>query len=99
VGSLRDAEPDLPVDDREADNWTFLAAIADLAGGDWPARARAACLALTGQAETDTSAGIRLLADLRAVFGEQDSMHGTDILTALPKRSKRHHGVTGTGIP
>jgi hypothetical protein len=85
LDKLRDVEPDLPADDRAADNWTPLVAIADLAGGGWPDRARAACLALTGQAETDTSAGVRLLADLRAVFGDRDSMHGAQILDALNK--------------
>jgi hypothetical protein len=39
------------LNDRQADNWEPLLAIADLAGGDWPARARAAALALSGQGE------------------------------------------------
>src|SRR5206468_5707634 len=41
VGAL----PEL--NDRAADNWEPLLAIADLAGGDWPARARRAALALS----------------------------------------------------
>ena len=39
LDELRDAEPDMPVEDRAADTWEPLIAIADLAGGDWPARA------------------------------------------------------------
>ena len=40
---LADAEPELPAEDRAADVWEPLVAIADAAGGDWPARARKAC--------------------------------------------------------
>ena len=37
--TLRDLDPDVPpaLNDRQADNWRPLLAIADLAGGDWPA--------------------------------------------------------------
>jgi hypothetical protein len=85
LDQLADADPDLPVEDRDADNWAPLAAAADLAGGSWPRRARTACLALTGLDETDTSASTRLLADLRDVFGGADAMHTGDILDALCK--------------
>ena len=40
MDDLREAEPDMPVEDRAADTWEPLIAVADLAGGDWPARAR-----------------------------------------------------------
>ena len=36
------------LDDRAADCWRPLLAIAELVGGDWPERARAAALALSG---------------------------------------------------
>jgi Protein of unknown function (DUF3631) len=83
-----DAHP-LPVEiqDRDADLWEPLVAIADLAGGDWPARARAAAVALVAAArEREPSLGVRLLADLRAVFeaaGNPAHMFTTAILTAL----------------
>ena len=38
---LQHAQPAMPLEDRAADTWEPLIAIADLAGGDWPARARA----------------------------------------------------------
>ena len=82
---LRDAEPDMPVEDRAADTWEPLIAIADLAGGDWPSRARRAAVALTAEDDTDTSLAARLLTDLRDVFGDADAMHGDAILTALHK--------------
>ncbi|MCM5570055.1 DUF3631 domain-containing protein [Burkholderiaceae bacterium FT117] len=71
---LRDAEPPLPdsLNDRAADNWHILVAIADAAGGHWPAAARAAALALSAQESsvnaTDEGAGVRLLADIRDIF-------------------------------
>jgi hypothetical protein len=83
--TLRDAEPDMPVEDRAADTWEPLIAIADVAGGDWPARARRAALALTAEDDTDTTMGARLLGDLRNVFGTADAMHGQTILNALHK--------------
>ena len=85
LGELRDAEPDMPVEDRAADTWEPLIAIADHAGGDWPARARKAATVLTAEDDTDTSLAARLLADLRDVFGDADKLHGETILAALRK--------------
>ena len=71
LDALTDAEPDMPVEDRAADVWEPLIAVADQAGGAWPERARGACLTLTGKAEADDaerSVSLRLLADLRTVF-------------------------------
>jgi hypothetical protein len=65
------ARPELPdeLDDRAQDFWEPLLAIADLARGDWPVRARMAAVALsTGEAREDDSLGARLLADIRDVF-------------------------------
>lgn len=76
VGNLTDAEPTIPdaLDDRAADGWEPLLAIADLAGGEWPARARAAALALSaGDVRDDDSIGVRLLSDIRAIFQDADA--------------------------
>ena len=70
---LADARPDLPdeLDDRAQDLWEPLLAIADLAGGDWPVRARVAAVALsTGSEREDESLGARLLGDIQTVFEE-----------------------------
>ena len=88
LDELRDAEPDMPVEDRAADTWEPLIALADLAGGDWPARARKAAAALTADDDTDTSLGARLLADLRDVFGDAEAMHTETIRDALHKISE-----------
>ncbi len=66
-----DPWPDMPdgITDRPADVWEPLLAVADLAGGDWPKLAREACTAIVTGAQDDTATdGIRLLADLRAVW-------------------------------
>ncbi|MGE2715140.1 DUF3631 domain-containing protein [Mycolicibacterium litorale] len=81
--------PDIPVDDRAADVWEPLIAVADLAGGEWPQLARDAAVALTlSAAERDTSRspGLQLLADIRSVFdtGTMKSQDLCDKLRALP---------------
>jgi putative DNA primase/helicase len=68
--ALRQADPDVPqqLDDRGADNWRPLFAVADALGGMWPARAREAALALVGLKPGTDNLGEQLLADIRAVF-------------------------------
>ncbi|MEU4686784.1 DUF3631 domain-containing protein [Streptomyces xinghaiensis] len=67
--SVTDAWPEMPdgITDRPADVWEPLLAVADAAGGQWPHRAREACVTLVRAAQhTDKhSLGIRLLTDLR----------------------------------
>lgn len=68
---LAAAQPAMPVEDRAADTWEPLIAVADAAGGDWPELARAACEALVAGAEeddADQSIERRLLGDVRQVF-------------------------------
>lgn len=81
-----DPWPDMPpgVADRPADVWEPLLMVADLAGGDWPKRAREACLAFVAGARDDTaSVGTRLLDDLRGVFGHVDALWTETILDRL----------------
>jgi Protein of unknown function (DUF3631) len=71
--NLREALPTVPsgLSDRSADAWEPLFAIADLAGGDWPQRARKAALELSGEhIVEDDNVGTTLLADVRAIFGD-----------------------------
>lgn len=74
VEALHVARPELPdeLDDRAQDACEPLAAIADCVGGSWPARARAALVALRGgEGEPEeASLGVRLLADVRLVFAD-----------------------------
>jgi hypothetical protein len=81
-----DAWPALPngIEDRPAEVWEPLIAAADAAGGDWPQTARAACIEMCKRAQDSrVSLGVRLLADLRTIFGVADAMTTEDILGKL----------------
>jgi hypothetical protein len=78
----------MPLEDREADTWEPLIAVADLAGGDWPARTRKAAEALTAaerDADTDTSLTVRLLADLHQVFAGEERLDTKTVIDRLTK--------------
>jgi hypothetical protein len=78
--------PELPdcIQDRDADVWEALIAIADLAGGDWPERVRQAAVTLvTSAKESEPSLGVRLLSDLRNIFGESEQLATVTILEKL----------------
>jgi len=69
--ALRVADPVMPAElnDRQADNWRPLVAIADATGGAWAARARAAARTLSERVvEADLAAPVQLLADLQNLF-------------------------------
>jgi hypothetical protein len=83
VGSAYPKMPDGIVD-RPSEIWEALLAVADAAGGTWPERARAACVELCKVAQDrKVTLGIRLLADLRTIFGEADALHTRTILDRL----------------
>lgn len=68
---LEAAFPDMPegINDRPADVWEPLLAVADAAGGRWPECSRVAAVALVTQAaERPATLGVRLLDDLRTTF-------------------------------
>ncbi len=81
-------EPELPdeLDDRAQDSWEALLAIADAAGGSWPEKARRTALVLSaGRTDLAESLGVRLLADIRAVFnaGVVDKIWTVDLIARL----------------
>ena len=71
--------------DRAADAWEPLLAIADAAGGDWPARARQAAVVLHATRADDDSLGLRLLSDLRLAFDRLavERLSTADLIAAL----------------
>lgn len=78
--------PQMPkgIEDRNADVWEALLAVADLAGGAWPERARRSAVALVADSMAGApSIGVLLLRDLHAVFAGQDRMPTEAILAAL----------------
>jgi hypothetical protein len=71
LGLLKQAQPQLPdeLNDRQQDVCEPLLAIADVAGGEWPERARMSLVALCGFSELmDDSLAINLLSDIRGIF-------------------------------
>jgi len=84
--AVSNAWPEMPVgvEDRDSDVWEPLLAIADAAGGEWPEKARKAAVALVAASKDSTpSLGIRLLEDVRTVFGDADAMSTDSLLNAL----------------
>ncbi|MFI5803580.1 DUF3631 domain-containing protein [Streptomyces sp. NPDC051561] len=82
------AWPEMPdgVTDRPADVWEPLLAVADAAGGDWPTRARTACVDLVNASKANDkgSIGVRLLTDLRdQVFSGIDRLPTVAVLDRL----------------
>ena len=89
---LRVIDPDMPtaLNDRAADNWRPLVAIADVVGGVWPEKARAAALALSGK-EADDSPAVDLLQDMKEIFAtrSEDRLPTTAILNDLHALEER----------
>lgn len=100
---LESAEPDMPVEDRAADTWEPLVAVADHAGTHWPDRARTAVLTLTAQAEDDTEGSIRvrLLVDCHTAFGDDPALSTASLLDRLkrdPEAPWSTFGASPTGL-
>lgn len=86
VADRLEAIPSMPpgVDDRPADVWEPLLAVADAAGGTWPDRGRQACLALVNASTSrEASLGIRLLTDLKQIFKGYEALPTSMILSSL----------------
>ncbi|MBV9166214.1 MAG: DUF3631 domain-containing protein [Solirubrobacterales bacterium] len=83
--ALAEAEPQLPaqLNDRAAEAWEPLLAIADLAGSEWGVRARRAAVKLADVGAESDAHGVLALAALRDVFGDQEALHTDPILKAL----------------
>lgn len=75
MDQLAARDPSVPetLHDRERDNWRPLLAIADVAGGPWPERARESARAIQESERDDRSLGTRLLADVQKILDGQPS--------------------------
>jgi hypothetical protein len=72
---LKNGDPVMPttLQNREADNWRPLLAIADVAGGKWPIRAGQFAQSVTASNRvSEQSAGIMLLEDICLYFQSQE---------------------------
>ncbi len=97
VETLRNATPDMPLEDRAADTWEPMIAVADLAGGQWPRAARKAAVALTSDRDAgdETSIPTRLLADCRTVFEDADALPTQELLNRLKAISEAPWATIG----
>ena len=94
-GIVTGAWPEMPtgINDRDADVWEALLGVADAAGGDWPERARVAAVTLVTDSKRGTpSLGIKLLADLREVFRDEENLTTERILSDLHKMDESPWG-------
>jgi len=91
--ALKAAETEQPrgLNDRAADNWRPLLAIAKVAGGEWSDLAATAAVSLSGSREDDDNL-VRLLADIRDTFPrtplldpDEDCFSPTALAEALAK--------------
>jgi putative DNA primase/helicase len=83
--TLRAADPDVgELQNRVADNWRPLLAVADVAGGAWPERIRAIAAAAVA-ARAEQSIRVELLTDIKAAFERRntDTMFSEDLVAYL----------------
>lgn len=84
--AVRAARPEIPeiLHDRAADNASPLLAIADIAGGKWPAMARHALVVLSAADDTESTGG-ELLADIREIFSAKgvEKIFSAELVKAL----------------
>jgi len=87
IEAISKARPGAPtsLNDRAVDNWAPLFAIADIAGGDWPEKARAAAIAISGIESEGASVNVELLQDIKFAFERQKEtrMKTADLLLEL----------------
>jgi hypothetical protein len=92
VTALRAADPEMPpaLSGRAADNWRPLIAIADVAGGEWPARARRVAEELGGR-RAEQTASVMLLEDIQRIFADEgiDRIPSQELTTKLAKMEDR----------
>ena len=86
VEALVGADPDLPaeLDDRAAEAWEPLLAIAERAGSEWALRGRNAALYLSsGDDRDEASLGTLLLTATREAFAARDRLATAELLIAM----------------
>lgn len=101
--NLRDLElaiPNMPIEDRAADLWEPLVAVADLAGGEWPTAARTAAEAMTHTHETTSTQSMRtrLLDDCRIAFAGAEALPTAALVERLkedPESPWQTYGKSG----
>lgn len=98
--TLKLATPDMPLEDRAADTWEALIAIADTAGNQWPTTARNTATYLVGQHQHESrdNTPTQLLTDINTILAERPTISTEDLLTHLrkdPEKPWATYGHTG----
>jgi Protein of unknown function (DUF3631) len=89
VDPLREAWPPIPdaLDDRAADAWEPLLAIADMAGHGWDGPARLAAVSLdSDRGVDDETTGTLLLVHVKDAFGDRNRLTTAELLEELVGR-------------
>jgi putative DNA primase/helicase len=94
LDELAQARPGLPdqLDDRGQDIVESLLAVADVAGREWPERARRAVVELRGDGVGDDDLGVELLADIKRAFDsipDMDRISTEDLIVAVCRDHER----------
>jgi len=100
IDHLHNAVPELPseLDDRAADGWEALFAIADLAGGDWPTRARAAAVELSAGGDGDEAGrGVQLLRAIRVALADDEAVTTARLLASVNQDDELPFGAWRDG--
>ena len=98
--AIRDAEPEIPgeLNDREAEIWTPLLAIGDVAGGKWTKVAREAAVYVSENGANDRGIAA-LLSDIVLLFGKSgaDRMFSQTLVRELNGLDKREWSELAAG--
>jgi hypothetical protein len=89
--ALIGSETEMPagIEDRAAECWEPLFAVADVAGGDWPKRGREAAVHLTSRAADETlTGGVELLSHIREAFGNESYLATATLIDRLCERDE-----------
>jgi hypothetical protein len=95
LNALPDVELPPTLTNRDGDNWRTLLAIAELAGGDWPARALEA--AETAVKHQDQGLISTLLKDIYDVFGEREQILSQELVDGLIGFDEKPYGELNRG--
>jgi putative DNA primase/helicase len=102
IPTLQTITPKEPetLNDRAADNWRPLLAIAQLCGGGWPARARRAAIELSQEIdEAEDSAVVDLLREFKELFQSKDRITSADLAEHLGKQVDKRWAEWRHGKP
>jgi hypothetical protein len=97
-GSRKRARIPTDLNDRAADIWEPLLALAELAGGDWPERARTAAVGLTSGAQEESAIGA-LLFDILICFlsGNAERVFRRTLVEKSNEMGERPYAELGRG--